>query len=383
MDESLARLLKKVARAALAVGLGCLAGCLVGALLDPAQFFRSWLLGFVFWTGLAFGCFAVLMLYFLVGGRWGLAVRRCLESGSRTFPLMALCFVPLLFGLRELYPWSRPEAAADEVLRHQQAYLNVPFFVGRAAVYFALWTFLAALMNRWSRREDRTGEPAPARKMVLLSGPGLVAYGLTIQFASVDWVMSLEPRWYSTIFGMLFMAGQALAALSLVTATTIVLARKEPLRGAIPPVAFKDLGNLLLTFVILWTYMSFAQFLIIWSGNLKEEIPWYARRYLGSWSWVGLALIVLHFFVPLFLLLFRETKRRTSILLAVAVGILVMRLVDLEWMTAPEFREEASVRWLDLLAPLGIGGIWMALYAWDLSRRPFLPPRALHLEEAS
>jgi hypothetical protein len=362
-------------RRAGAAGILALAACAAGAAGSPDQFFRSYLFAYLFWIGIALGCFAIVMLHHLVGGGWGVVIRRLLESGAGTLPLMAVLVLPLVAGLPRLYVWARPEAVAgDELLRHKAPYLNVPFFVGRLVFYFAVWIVLAHLLNKWSEEQDRTLSPQVKTRLQLLSGPGLVLYGLTVTFASVDWVMSLEPHWFSTIYGILFMTGEALATLAFVILALLVLVRRKPMADVLKARHFHDLGNLMLAFVMLWAYVSFSQFLIIWSGNLPEEIPWYLRRLDGGWAWVAVVLVVFHFALPFVLLLSRQNKQRLPILAGIAGGVLVVRLVDLFWMVMPAFHPGGfRVHWMDLLMPVGIGGLWLAAFAWRLKRRPLLP----------
>jgi hypothetical protein len=288
---------------------------------------------------------------------------------------MALLFVPLLFGLRELFLWARPEAvAAQELLRHRQPYLNGTFFSARVVLYFAVWITLATLLRRWSLEQDRTGAPDLTRRLQRLSGPGLILYGLTVTFAAFDWVMTLGPQWHSTLFGGVFMVGQGLAALCFAVVVSSRLVEGGPLSGVIAPKQFHDLGNLILAFVMLWAYMAFSQYLIIWSGNLPDEIPWYAARMAGGWLWLAMALIAFHFIVPFMLLLSRAAKRRVRILSAVAVGLLVMRLLDLYFIVVPALRpEQISIHWMDLVAPVGIGGIWLWMFLGHLRGTALVP----------
>jgi hypothetical protein len=329
------------------------------------------------------GSLAIVMVPHLSGGAWGLVIRRVLESATRTMPLVALLFVPLLFGLASLYPWARPDVvAADVALQRKQAYLNVPFFIARTAIYFALWGGIAFFLNRWSLEQDRRGTVSD-RRFRLLSAPGLLIYGLTVTFMSVDWVMSLDPHWFSTIFGVLFMGGQALSAMAFAIAVLLVLAAYPPLSEIVAPSHFHDLGKLLLAFVMLWAYFAFSQFLIIWSGNLPEEIPWYIHRLHGGWRWVALLIVVGHFVLPFVLLLSRDLKRTGRTLAAVAGLVIVMRLVDLFWMIAPVSREgEFGLHWLDLAAPLGVGGLWLAFYIRQLGSRALLPVHDPYFEES-
>lgn len=371
-------------RAALIVGALGSALLLAGAFSNAQQFFRSYLIGYLFWAGVALGCLAVLMLEHLSGGAWGLLIRRTLEAASRTIPLMAILFIPILIGIRELYVWARPEeVAASHALKHKQPYLNVTFFVIRAAIYFAAWMLLAWLLTGWSRRQDSAEDPRQLRrKMRALAGPGLVLFGLTDTFASFDWVMSLEPEFASTIFGILLIGGQALSAMAFAIASLVWLARRRPLSEVVRPDQLHDLGKLLLAFVMLWAYFAFSQFLIIWSGNLPEEIPWYLHRLRGGWQWIGLALIIFHFALPFLLLLSRDVKRSFGPLLAIALVIFVLRLVDLFWLVAPEFHGEAlTLHWMDLVAVAGLGGLWLWAFTWQLQKSPLLPVGDPKLEE--
>src|SRR5216683_8443500 len=317
-------------------GAVLLAVCVAAGVADKAEFFRSYLVAFLFWIGITLGCLALLMVQHLTGGNWALVIRRILEAGSRTLPLMAVAVLPLLAGMKTIYSWSRP-GQSDPAILAKHLYLNSGFFIARTIFYFACWFVLTHLLNKWSRAEDAGGNASLWTRMESLSGGGLVLYGLTVTFASVDWVMSLEPRWYSTIYGLLFMVGQALAALAFSIAVLIWLSGREPLSEVVRPSYFQDLGSFLLAFVMLWAYLEFSQFLIIWGGNLSEEIPWYIRRMQGTWGTVGLLLVLLNFALPFFLLLFRNVKRRTGSLLLVAGLVLLMRLVDMYWMVLPAF----------------------------------------------
>ena len=368
----------------LAVGVVCLALCAVGWLLSPEQFFRSYLLAFVFWAGLTLGCLGVLMMQYVTGGAWGIILRRTLESAAGTLPAVALFFLPLLLGLHSLYIWTDERAvAADPLLQHKRPFLNVPFFVVRAAVYFACWLALAFLLNRWSRRQDETGEARLAWRLEHLSAPGLFLLSVTITLALVDWVMSLEPRWYSTIYAVGFMAGEMLAAFAFSIAVVILLSARPPLAGVVGRRHLRALGNLMLTFVMLWAYCAFSQYLLIWSGNLRAEIPWYQRRVSGGWGLVALALIVFHFFLPFFLLLFREVKDHRRTLVSVALVVILLRCVDLFWLVEPAFyRERFGLHWLDFAALFGLGGTWLALFVRRLRARPLLPLRDPYAEEA-
>jgi hypothetical protein len=324
------------------------------------------------------------MVQHMSGGAWGLVIRRVLESATRTFPLMLVFFIPLALGVGVLYEWAHPEAvAASPLLQHKRPYLNTGFFLARAAFYFFVWLAISYFLNRWSSEQDRTGEEPLTRKLQILSGPGLVLYGLTVTFASVDWVMSLEPEWFSTIFGVLFMGGQGVSAMAFVIAVIVLLATRKPLSDILAPRHLHDLGKLLLAFIMLWAYFSFSQFLIIWSGNLPEEIPYYVKRLEGPWRYIGLFIVLFHFALPFVMLLSRDLKRNGKMLAMVAIFVIVMRFVDLYWLIAPGFHGgQFHIHWLDIVLPVGLGGIWVWFFTQQLKNRPLIPIRDPNLADA-
>jgi hypothetical protein len=387
---------------ALVVGVAALLATAVVAFLvaGPVQFFRSYLVAYVFWTGVAVGSLAIMMLHHLSGGAWGLVIRRIFEAATRTLPLLAVAFLPIIVSLfwhpvhdghhLSLYEWSNHEAVeADKILKEKSLYLNIPFFIGRFVFYFAVWGALAYFLNKWSLQQDHTGDPRVKRMMQNVSGPGILLFGLTVTFAAVDWIMSLEPHWFSTIYGMLLMASWGLSAFAFVIIVAAILARLEPMSAVYAPAHFHDYGKLLLAFVMVYAYFAFSQFLIIWSGNIPEEIPWYLRRLRGGWELIGLALILLNFALPFVLLLSRNLKRDARRLVWVALLIIVMRVVDMIYLIAPASHQEGSaphINPLDFLtmfgATIGLGGIWLAYFAWQLKQRPLLPVNAPDLDAA-
>jgi hypothetical protein len=373
---------RPVQRLALAVGGAGLGACALGATWDPDQFFHSYLLAFMTWLALGLGSLPLIMLHHLTGGRWGLVIQRMLEAASRTLPLMLVLGVPLVFGLARNYEWARADQEHEN--RAHEVYLSVSFFLGRAAIYFAVWLTAMFLLNSWSAAHDRTGDPGPVRRAQQFSGPGLVLYGLTVTFAAVDWVMSLDAHWSSTIFGVVVAIGQMLPALALaVTAATFLPVKKvsgsflEPENGPdtfLLPAVWNDLGNLLLAFVMLWTYIAFSQFLIIWSGNLPEEITWYLARSEGGWIWIAVVLAVFNFAVPFVLLLSRDVKRDPRRLRLVALAIVAMGIVYQFWLIAPAFSPgRLWLDWMDVAAVLGMGGLWLAVFLWQVQMQPPLP----------
>jgi hypothetical protein len=348
---------------------------LAGWWIDPVQFFQSYLMGYMFVLGITLGCLALGMIHQLSGGAWGVLIRRPIGAASRVLPVLTVLFAPIVLGMPHLYEWTHADIVAhDEVLRHKQLYLNTPFFLVRAAFYFLVWNALSYFLNAWSLEQDRTADARIPRRMQMLSAGGLVAYGLTITFASFDWLMSLEPHWFSTIYGVLIIGGQGLSAMAFLIATTVWLSRRPPLQGVVVPAHLHDLGNLLLAFIMLWAYFSFSQYLIIWSANLPEEISWYLHRLQTGWRFVGLALVLFHFAVPFCLLLSRAVKREGPMIVKVAVGLLIVRLVDLFWLIAPEFHQHGiAVSWMDVLLPATLGSIWLGCFVSQLRGRAILP----------
>jgi hypothetical protein len=372
-------------RALIAGVVGLVVGAL-GAFLNLDQFFRSWLVGFLFCLGLSMGSLALLMLQHMSGGQWGLVSRRVLEAGSRNLPLVLLMFLPLLLGLPRLYRWAQPEHAADAIIQMKEPYLNVPFFLGRAALYFAIWLLCSWLLNKWSAAQDREEvalTEADTRRFRVVSAPGLLVYVITMTFASVDWIMSLDPHWYSTIFGLILVAGQGLAGLALVIAVLAMVWETEPQATYYRPGQLLDLGKLLLAFVMLWAYFSFSQFLIIWAGNLPEEIPFYVARLNGGWQYISVVLLLGHFALPFVLLLSRDLKKRPRLLAQVAIFILLMRVVDLVWLVEPMFEHEGfPIHWMDLAVPLGLSGVWFFMFVRHLRSRALLPFKDPYFKEA-
>jgi hypothetical protein len=371
-------------RSLIAAVIGAIA-LVIGGFVDPAQFFRSYLLGYVFWIGMTLGCLALLMLQHLSGGQWGFLIRRPCEAASRLFPMMLVLFVPLFFGLGYLYHWAHSsEVARDPVLQNKAMWLRTPWFIFRVFIYFSAWISMSVLLNRVSLAQDRAGDDTVLRMVIrrrlqAISGPGLVIWALTVTFMSIDWVMSLDPHWASTIYGMLYMAGEALSALGLMIVLLLILKKYPPFDHILEPVHFQDLGKLLLAFVMLWAYFAYSQFLIIWAGNLPDEIPWYLGRTHGGYRLVALAIIVFHFALPFAMLLSRDLKRNARKLALVASLLIVMRFVDLFWLVAPNplpgIEHGLGFSWMDLAAPLGIGGLWLAAFFWELEKRPLVPVR--------
>ncbi|HYG36180.1 MAG TPA: hypothetical protein VEC99_15420 [Clostridia bacterium] len=381
-DELTITKLVRLRRMALLAGLAGLILCAIGAFLNTRQFFFSYLFGYLFWMGTTLGCFGLVMLHHLVGGRWGFIIRRFLETGICLLPLMALLFVPLLFGVQDLYAWARPkEVAASEILRHQSAFLNWSGFIFRLVLFFGIWFALGFLLNRWSMQQDQTTDPTPTRKLRILSGPGLVLHILVTTFALIDWIMVLEYHWYSTIFPILTIVGHVMTALALAIILLAAFRQQEWLAHVVTPTHLHHLGNLLMAFMLLWTYMAFSQLLIIYAGNLPHEATWYLHRSQGGWQWVAVFLALFHFAVPFAFLLRRAIKRKTWSLTTIAVLLFFVHAVNDFWLVAPSLHPKGFYfHWLDLAAFVGVGGIWLALFFTLLKRKSLWPRNDPRLE---
>ncbi len=370
-------------RTAFIVGAVALVVCVLGAFLSPDYFFRSWLVGWVYWIGVALGCLALSLLHHLTHGDWGIVLRRTMEAATRTLPILLVFGLPLLAGMQHLYPWARPEAAHDPLLQTKAPFLNVPFYIVRFVLYFLIWGGIAFLMSRLSRRQDQGDDPGITRRMQVIAAPALAGYCLAVTFASVDWLMSLQPAWYSTMYGVYLMGSQGLAALAFLITFGVWLSRREPMDRVLNPRLFHDYGKLLFAFVMLWAYFSFSQFLIMWSGNIPEELHFYLERFHGGWGAVAIAIALFHFALPFVLLLSRNLKRNTGRLVWVAVLMLVARWLELVWQVEPSFEHQTpAMYWLYLAAPVAIGGLWLAYFLRELRSRPMLPVNDPYLPEA-
>ena len=366
-----------------AIGLGLLLTGAGFAMAGADRFYQAYLVAYTFWMGIVLGSLALLMVQHLTGGAWGVVLRRPFEAAVRTLPYMAVLFLPIAFGMHSLYEWSLPEAANDPVISDKALYLNTPFFLARQVFYFAVWSGMGTLLTKWSAEHDRTGDPALLGKISFVSGAGILVYALTVTFAMVDWTMSVNPHWFSTIWGMLYIGGQGLSAFAFGITVVIMLSQAAPLNKVITEHHLHDLAKLLFAFLMLWAYLSFSQFLIIWSANLPEEIPHYLTRWDHGWQWVSVFIIVLHFIVPYSLLLSRDLKRNPGKLRLIAVWIICARLVDYYWHVAPEFHQEGlSISLLDVALPLALGGIFITLFVSQLRGRALLPLNDPGLEKA-
>jgi hypothetical protein len=370
---------KTIQQRSLIIGLVFTVIAAAGAWIQPDQFFRAYLMAFMAWLGVTLGSMAILMLRHLTKGAWGMVIRRILGAAMRCVPLMAALFIPLLFGIRRLYIWARPlQDISDKHLREHleeitKTYLSVNGYVIRAVIYFAIWWGLSYFLTKWSAEQDHPPMRDNSARFKALSGPGLILYGFTITFAVIDWVMSIDPSWISTIFGLSFLIGQVLAALAFAIVVERILFRYKPMSELLKPEQVHDHGKFMLAFIMVWAYFSFSQWLIIWAGNLPEEITWYMRRLNGGWGYVGLFLVLFHFAVPFVFLISRPFKRDITRLVWLAVWMLLMRYVDLFWIIEPNFSVTFHLTWLDVVVPIAMGGLWLAFFFRNLGSRPLVP----------
>ncbi len=359
------------------------------------QFFHSYLLGFMFWLGISLGSMAFLMIQHLTGGAWGMVIRRPLEAAVKVLPLMGLLVIPIFFGMKSLYIWARPEDVAKDhhLMDITREYLKVAGtghflfldgFIGRAVLYFIIWLLLARTLARWSAEQDTPPVRNLSPRFRKISAPGLILYAFTISFAAIDWIMSLDPHWVSTIFGFIIIVGECLSAMCLMVIVETILSREEPMTSFLKPKEVHDHGKLMLTFIMLHAYFSFSQWLIIWAGNLPMEIRFYLRRLNHGWGYVGLFLVLFHFAVPFALLLSRPLKRNPYTLVILAGWLMFARFVDLFWYIEPTWSENLTLRWgylLDIVVPVAIGGLWLAYFFRNLRERPLLPEYDMHAQE--
>ena len=379
----------------LALGVGGIALIVwaIGVYFNPEQGLRSWLLGFIFWGGIGIGGTGILLLQYLTGGAWGVVIRRVAEAASRTLPLVVLLFIPLAVGVSQAYEWTHLHD--DKIVAARGWYMTEWGWIGRSIVYFAVFLGIAYLLNKWSANQDASKDYDEAAswlgKATAFSGPIMVVYALTVTFAVVDWVMTLDPHWFSTIWGLLFVVGWALSTFCFSVIILAYLSDKAPMNRVLGKRHFHDIGKLMLALVMVWAYFNLSQFLIIWSGNIPEETGWYLTRMSGGWGYIAWALILFHFAAPFLVLLQQDFKRRNKQLALIGSFILFMRLVDMFFLISPNPRIAthgkslalgASFSWMDIVAPAAIGGIWLWYFFGQLMKRPLVPVMDPFLEKA-
>jgi len=369
---------------ALIGGIIFLAITIVGWFMQPVEFYRAYVPSYLFWFEIVAGALGILMIQYITGGEWGVMIRRPLGAAARTMPVILVFFIPIVVGMKHIYPWANPEmVASDHILQLKQSYLNREFWLVRSAIYFACWILWAWRLRVLSLKfyEDRAPETElRRRKWAALGLPMIV---LTLTFASIDWVMSLEPKWYSSMFGISFTIGCGLSAFVYVIFLLTQLAKTKAMAEVVKPSHFRDLGNLTLAFVMLWAYTAFSQFLLIWYANLKEEAPYYVTRSHGAWGWIAATLIIFHLFLPFFMLLMRGIKDRPQTIFVVTVILLAMRYVEIYWLVTPAFYvEHFHFSWISATSFLGIGGVWFWFLVRQLKGQTIIPIHETWVEEA-
>lgn len=368
---SLDQKLRQIQIFSASIGVFCLAIAVIGAFRDSQSFFRNYLFGYLFWFQIGIGSTGILMITVLTGGRWGSVTRPILEAANRTHLLLTILFAPVLIGLNQIYPWTSKELMeSDEILHHKTLYLNAPFFIARTVLYFLSWNIVSRLLSKWIDESNAESKSIYEGKLKSLSAGSLVLLGFSVSFASIDWQMSLEPSWHSTIYGMIFGVGQMLAAWGFTVFLFTSLVQNAGLTELLKKKTMRDLGNILLTFVMVWAYLSFMQYLIIWSGNLPDEVTWAKTRTSGGWQWLALMLVAFQFGAPFFLLLFRPIKTHPRALEAVALCVVLINIVDRYWQAVPAFQNTLTFSWFALANFLGIGGIWFSAFLSHLRKDP-------------
>ena len=367
-----------------AIALLGIVGCAILGSANPRQFFFSWLVSFLFFLTLTLGALFFVLIQYAAQGGWGIVMRRIGETIFAMLPVMAVLFIPLLFGLHDVYSWSVPGAAEhDALLRWKAPYLNEPFFLIRAAIYFASWSFIAVCYYRGSRGQDASGDPLVSARLRRFAGPAIIVMALTQSFAAIDWIMSLTPHWYSTIFGVYFFGGSLLGYIALLSVVVVAMRRAGLLETVISAEHMQDVGKLMFGFTAFWAYIGFSQFFLMWYANLPEETIWYKARMEGSWLAVSLFLMVGHFVAPFFYLMGRAIKRRGTTLAIGGLWLLVMHFVDLYWQVMPTLHPEGiRPSLLDVAALLAVGGCFVAAASWLMRRQALVPMRDPRLAES-
>jgi len=346
----------------------------IGYFFDSRQFFFSYLVAWVFWVTLGLGALFFVMLNHLTGAVWGIVLRRINETIMKTLPYMAVFFIPIIFGMHDLYYWSHAEAANDPILVKKLGFLNVPFFVIRTLVYFTAWYLVARKLYKTSLEQDKKPLAEQIKTMRRTSGPGMVVFALTASFAGFDWLMSLDPHWYSTIYGLYVFSGGLLSLLSFLTVFSLYLRGKNVLQETITVEHYHDLAKLMFSFTIFWGYMAFSQYFLIWYANIPEETIFYMHRWEGSWKIFSLTLVFGHFLLPFVSFLPRAPKRSYSFLKFMGIWILAMHWIDIYWLAMPTLHHHGiHLSWMDLTAFLAVGGFFLAIMWKHFVGQPLVP----------
>lgn len=373
---------------ALIIGVIGLLASAAGYFINHEQFFYSYLTAFVFWVTLGLGALFFTLIHHLVDAEWSVALRRVMEATMVTLPLLIVFFIPIAFGLSDLFEWSHSDVvASDPLLLGKSPYLNTPFFLARTAGYFLVWFLLTRSLYRRSIQQDTSSEKGQTIRMRQISAPGMVLFGFTLTFAAFDWMMSLTPHWYSTIFGVYVFVGALLASLAFFTLLLLYLRGEGVLADQITVEHYHDLGKLIFAFVVFWTYIAFSQYLLIWYGDIPEETAWYHARWVGSWKGMSMLVLFGHFVLPFIALVTRAAKRNLKVLGFIGFWMLFIHWVDLYWIVLPSMTAHGaegahgfSLSWMDLTTMLGIGGVFVWLFWKRFTAQPIVPVNDPKLE---
>ncbi|MCB0281900.1 MAG: hypothetical protein H6627_05675 [Calditrichae bacterium] len=361
-------------RNALIVGVIFLIVSAAGYFMNSAEFFQSYLIAYIFWLTFALGGLFYTLVNNLFGSEWNIVMRRLNEAAMYSFPLLAILFIPILFGMHDLYHWTHHEVVAeDPVLSAKAGYLNITFFIIRAVIYFSIWFLLSRILYKMSLKQDKEPHDDIILNMRRFSAPGMILFALSMTFASFDWLMSLDPHWFSTIYGLYIFAGSFLAILSFIVLVSINLRDKGILTSEITVEHYHDLGKLLFAFLIFWGYMGFSQYFLIWYANIPEETVYYLERWEHGWNVITMLLVVGHFTLPFLLLLIRASKRRLSLMKSIAIWIILMHAFDIFWLVKPNFSEGLTFSWMEATLILGIGGLFVWNFWNNITSHPVLP----------
>jgi hypothetical protein len=354
------------------LGLGLIVICAVFGFFFPTTFFEGYLTAFIFWVEIALGCMALLFLQYLTGGLWGACITRLLEAGMMTLPWCGVLFLPLFLGLSHIFPWVHPVGEElQRLVRAKDAYLNVPFYVVRFFIYFVVLGALAAWFRRLSLRRD-ANDPGALATMQTWSGPCLIVFTLLMNFASIDWVMSLKPEWYSSMLVVEFVGEQAVVTMAWCILILRFLSSVEPLRSALTVKVVHDIANLLLGFTCFWTYVTFMEYIITWTGNLPHQVSWFSDRSSTGWKIFAVVLVLVHFGIPLFCLIFTFISKNLERLSRVAALMIAAHFLQVVWWIEPAFGHQFHIGWMSPVLIVGLGALWLTSFARNLAAAPLL-----------
>ncbi|MBD3377187.1 hypothetical protein GF406_19310 [candidate division KSB1 bacterium] len=364
-----------LSRISLIIGAVFLALSVIGFFVDKNQFFFSYQVAFTFWLSIGLGGLFLTLLHHVFGATWSIVLRRIMETIMSVLPWMVLFFLPMLLGLHELFHWTHSDAVAhDPLLQQKQPYLNVPFFIIRAVIYFSVWIYLARWFYKKSVDQDKEYDHKQAHRLRQVAAPAIILFALTLTFAAFDWMMSLDPHWYSTIYGVYYFAGSTLATISILIIFTRTIQAKGGMKNVLNLDHYHDMGKMLFTFVVFWAYIAFSQYFLIWYANIPEETLYYFHRWEGNWKTISLIIVFGKFVIPFLILITRSSKRNLTFLTTISLWLLLMQWLDLYWMIMPTLHPHSThFSWLDVTTLLGIGGVFVGLFFNKVQKQEIVP----------